>query len=232
MATPKGLIFDKDGTLFDFEATWTAATLRLVDTLADGDQGLRAAIAGAIRFNLDSGRLMAGSVLVAGTAGETARAILGVLPRHWDLPRLLATMQRVSESAEQVEAVPLRPYFEALSEAGYCLGVVTNDAEAPARRHLDRAGVAQHVAFVAGSDSGHGAKPEPGQLLAFCAATGLPPSDVVMIGDSRYDLLAGRAAGMRTVGVLTGLAPVAELEPFADAVFEDIGHIPGWLGRH
>lgn len=229
MAHPKGLIFDKDGTLFDFEATWTAATLRLVDTLADGDTGLRAAIAGAIRFDLDGGRLMPGSVLVAGTAHETAQAMLGVLPTHWTLARLLVTMERVAESAEQVEAVPLLPYFEALSRAGYRLGVVTNDAEAPARRHLQSAGIAEHVAFVAGSDSGHGAKPEPGQLLAFCAATGLPPADVVMIGDSRYDLLAGRAAGMRTVGVLTGLAPVAELEPFADEVLEDIGHIPGWL---
>lgn len=229
MPAPRGLIFDKDGTLFDFEATWTAATLRLVDDLSEGDGVLRRAVAGAIRFDLEAERLLPGSVLVAGTARETAGALLAVLPGFWDLPRLLARMQRVAESARQVETVPLVPYFEALAAAGYRIGVVTNDSERPARHHLEQAGVTRFVEFVAGSDSGHGAKPGPGQLLAFCAATGLGPQDVVMIGDSRYDLIAGRAAGMRTIGVLTGLAPEEELAPLSDRVLPDIGGVPAWL---
>jgi phosphoglycolate phosphatase len=49
------------------------------------------------------------------------------------------------------------------------------------------------------------------------------------VGDSRHDLVAGRAAGMRCVGVLTGLADRADLSPLADAVLPDIGHLPGWL---
>jgi phosphoglycolate phosphatase len=51
-----------------------------------------------------------------------------------------------------------------------------------------------------------------------------------MVGDSTHDLVAGRAAGMQTLGVLTGVADSEELAPFADAVLPDIGHIPGWLG--
>ena len=43
------------------------------------------------------------------------------------------------------------------------------------------------------------------------------------------DLVAGRAAGMVTVAVLTGLAPVDDLAPLADAVLPDIGALPGWL---
>ena len=50
-----------------------------------------------------------------------------------------------------------------------------------------------------------------------------------MIGDSTHDLLAGRAAGMITIGVLTGPAPHEELAPFADVVLADIGKIPDWL---
>lgn len=229
MTRPRGLIFDKDGTLFDFEATWTAATRLLIDTLADGDDALARAVAGAIRFDLDADRLLPGSVLVAGTARETAGALMRVLPVKWDMARLIGCMTRVAETARQVEAVPLVPFFDGLAERGLRVGVVTNDGEAPARRHLAQAGLADRVAFVAGSDSGHGAKPEPGQLLAFCAATGLSPGDVVMIGDSRYDLIAGRAAGMRTLGVLTGLAAEDELLPLADAVLGHIGQVPGWL---
>ena len=44
-------------------------------------------------------------------------------------------------------------------------------------------------------------------------------------------LQAARAAGMRTVGVLTGMAGPEDLMPYADVVLPDIGHIPGWLGH-
>jgi phosphoglycolate phosphatase len=125
--------------------------------------------------------------------------------------------------------VPLVPFFEDLRARGLALGVATNDGEGPARLHLDRAGVLGHVDFLAGYDSGHGAKPAPGQLHAFCAATGLPPQAVLMVGDSLHDLTAGRAAGMRTVGVLTGLASATDLAGEATVVLDHIGHLPGWL---
>ena len=85
--------------------------------------------------------------------------------------------------------------------------------------------------FVAGYDSGYGGKPEPGQLLGFCANTGLAPADCIMVGDSTHDLDAGRAAGMRTIGVLTGPAPASELRPLADLVLASIADIPAWIAR-
>ena len=53
---------------------------------------------------------------------------------------------------------------------------------------------------------------------------------MVMVGDSLHDLVAGRAAGMQTVGVLTGPACRDELAPCADVVLPDIGHLTTWLG--
>ena len=52
---------------------------------------------------------------------------------------------------------------------------------------------------------------------------------VAMVGDSTHDLHAGRAAGMTTIGVLTGPATEETLAPFADAVLPDISHLPAWL---
>ena len=51
-----------------------------------------------------------------------------------------------------------------------------------------------------------------------------------MIGDSTHDLDSGRAAGMVTVAVLTGVASRADLEPHADVVLADIAALPDWLG--
>ncbi|MEM7090648.1 MAG: HAD-IA family hydrolase, partial [Pseudomonadota bacterium] len=94
------------------------------------------------------------------------------------------------------------------------------------------AGIREHFDFIAGYDSGHGFKPGPGQLLAFAAHVGVDPSRVAMVGDSLHDLQAGRAAGMVTIGVLTGLAGADVLAPMADVVLPDIGHIPGWLSEN
>jgi phosphoglycolate phosphatase len=52
-----------------------------------------------------------------------------------------------------------------------------------------------------------------------------------MVGDSLHDLQAGASAGMRRIGVLTGLAPREELHPHADVVLPNIGHIPDWLDQ-
>jgi phosphoglycolate phosphatase len=52
-----------------------------------------------------------------------------------------------------------------------------------------------------------------------------------MVGDSLHDLVAGAAAGMQRIGVLTGMARYEDLAPHADVVLPDIGHIPAWLNR-
>ncbi len=53
--------------------------------------------------------------------------------------------------------------------------------------------------------------PAPGSLWLLRNSPALQPARVVMVGDSRHDLVAGRAAGMRTVGVLTGPARAEDL---------------------
>ena len=130
----------------------------------------------------------------------------------------------------QVPAAALAPFLGGLRRSGLALGVATNDAEAPARAHLSDAGVADYFDFIAGYDSGHGAKPGAGPLLAFARAVGHPPGACAMVGDSLHDLHAARAAGMRAVGVLTGIASRAELAPMADVVLPSIADLPDWLG--
>ncbi|KQI72408.1 phosphatase [Loktanella sp. 5RATIMAR09] len=227
-AVIKGIIFDKDGTLFDFNATWGAWTRGMLESEAGHDPALFARLADVLGYDVPAATFRPQSIVIASTAGEVAETIRSVLP-DLDADALLSRMNAAAAAVTQVEAVPLQGYFAGLRAAGLRLGIATNDAEAPARAHLARAGVTQHFDFIAGYDSGHGGKPAPGQLLAFCAETGLGAEQCVMVGDSTHDLHAGRAAGMRTVGVLTGPAPREELSPLADVVLSSIGDIPAWL---
>ncbi|MFN3642689.1 MAG: HAD family hydrolase [Gemmobacter sp.] len=223
-----GIVFDKDGTLFDFRRTWAGWAARLLAELGDGEAARIRAMAAAIGFDLAAQEFAPDSPVIAGTAGEIA-AILSLHRPDIALPALLDRMNALAAAADLVEAVPLRPFLMRLRGRGLRLGVATNDAEAPAHAHLAAAGVTDLFDFVAGYDSGHGSKPGPGPLLAFAAATGLDPARVAMVGDSLHDLHAGQAAGMIPVAVLTGVAGHAELAPHAAVVLPDIGGLEAWI---
>lgn len=222
-----GILFDKDGTLFDFRRSWGAWAAMLLRDLAP-DEPAAQGLGAAIGFDLAAGAFSPESPVIAGTAGDIADEMMPHLPQ-WDRGALIARMNALAAAAPMAEVVPLAPFLTGLRDRGLKIGVATNDSEAPARAHLAKAGVAPLFHFIAGYDSGHGPKPEPGMLLAFARTQGLRPERVAMVGDSRHDLIAGRAAGMRTVAVLTGMAPANDLAPLADVVLPDIGALPGWI---
>jgi phosphoglycolate phosphatase len=223
-----GIIFDKDGTLFDFEATWSVWAFDLLTDLAAGDAALLLSLAEVFRFDPEARKFAPDSPAISETTQILAERLLPLLP-DWRRDGLVAHMKQMAAGAAVVEPIPLAPLIAELKGRGLRLGVATNDNEAPARQHLSGAGVEHQFDFIAGYDSGHGGKPAPGQMLAFLSATGLAPHEVVMVGDSLHDLHAGRAAGLHTVGVLTGPARAEDLAPHADAVLPDIGHLPLWL---
>lgn len=222
--TLEGLIFDKDGTLFDFATSWEAWAKQLISELAEGDAERAQALAQAVGFDNENNHFFPGAIAITHTVDEIAAAVTP-LQKRYDQAGLVARMNAAAEDAPLAEAVPLLPLFQGLRAGGFRLGVATNDAEAPARAHLSRAGVLEQFDFIAGFDSGHGGKPAPGQLLAFAKATGISPERIAMVGDSTHDLEAGRRAGMRTIGVLTGLAGADDLADLADIILPNIGHI-------
>jgi len=224
-----GIIFDKDGTLFDFGETWNSWALSLIAELSDGDPALARRIAEQADFDLALGSFRPTSPIIAGTNREAAECIARALP-DYGVDALEALMTARAAEAPLAPPTDLVPLFDDLCARGLRLGVMTNDSEFAARAHLDAAGVLDHLHWIAGFDSGHGAKPAPTPLLAFAAAQNVDPARTAMVGDSTHDLVAGRAAGMVTVAVLTGMAGEEELAPYADTILPHVGHLPDWLG--
>ncbi|NOE18366.1 HAD-IA family hydrolase [Ruegeria atlantica] len=224
------IIFDKDGTLFDFANTWGGFGRSMLLRLSNGDEDRATKLGRVIGYDFEQGKYTEDSIVIAATVEEIAEVLIA----HVDgvtLQEIIDLMNSEAASAPQVPAVPLVPFLEGLQNSGIKLGVATNDSEHPALQHLESVGIRGHFDFVAGYDSGHGFKPGPGQLLAFAAHIGVEPSRIAMVGDSLHDLQAGRAAGMTTIGVLTGLAEADALAPMADVILPDIGHITEWLAK-
>jgi phosphoglycolate phosphatase len=218
------ILFDKDGTLFDFSASWSGWAYGVIEGLSDGDTASMARLAEALQFDLALRQFHPSSPVIAGTLEESADLMLPHLP-HMTAEALVAYLLQSSADAEMIAPLPLSPLLEGLAERGYLLGVATNDGVASAHEHLRRAGILGHFAHVLGYDSGYTPKPAPDMLLGFAALAGLAPDRVVMVGDSTHDLIAGRAAGMATIGVLTGMAGADDLKPHADLILPDIGHL-------
>lgn len=224
----KGVLFDKDGTLFDFHATWGVWARTLLLDNSGGDAVLAARMGEAIGYDYHNGEFAPDSMVIFDTPPDIAAALLPFFDDE-TVPSLTKRLNDAAALVPMVEAVPLIPFLLGLEARGLKLGVATNDGEAPARAHLGASGIAGMFDFIVGSDSGFGGKPAPGMQLAFAEHVGLDCGVIAMVGDSVHDLVAGRAAGMVTVAVLTGVAGQDELAPYADVVLPDIGHLAGWL---
>ncbi|MDA9566351.1 HAD family hydrolase [Planktomarina temperata] len=224
----RGVIFDKDGTLFDFQSTWGIWTAQVLARIAGSDEALLQQLAEALGYDTQTRRVQPGSVIVAATPMDIAAVVNDCIPAL-SQAQICEWLNEEAKTAPQVLVTDLHRLTAELRRINLGLCVMTNDAEAPARTHLASVQASGLFDFVIGSDSGFGAKPQAAPLLALADKMEIPAAACVMVGDSTHDLRAGRAAGMRAVAVLTGLAEADELAPLADAVLPDVSHLPAWI---
>lgn len=234
--TIRGLLFDKDGTLLDYHATWGPANRIAALALADGDEALAERLLIAAGYRPESGTYAPDSVLAAGTNAEIAALWQPYLPAQ-AADELTARVEAIllRESRAHCAAVPdLAPTLSALKARGYALGVATSDSYNSIAATLGPFEVLEHFDFVAGYDSGHGAKPDAGMVDAFGKATGLDAREVAVIGDTLHDMeMARRAGAGLRIAVLTGTGGRASLTEAADHVIDSIAALPvllaaGW----
>lgn len=82
--------------------------------------------------------------------------------------------------------------------------IVTNKSQVLADLVVEGLGLKKHFEGVFGAEAFTTRKPDAGPVLEVCKKWNVNPSDAVMIGDSQFDIVAGRTAGTMTVGVLYG----------------------------
>ncbi|MEL6477988.1 MAG: HAD family hydrolase [Pseudomonadota bacterium] len=229
----RAVLFDKDGTLFDFQATWADVAVAVISTLSE-DPGQRAELARVAGFDMGSRRFQPGAPLVAASTEEIAELWAACLP-NWTARQITDLADRTAIEAAGMGA--LRPaardlpgLLDRLRAYGLKLGVATHDTEASARHQLEVVGVLEAFDFLAGYDTGFGLKPSPGMLHGFAESLAILPEEVAMVGDSVGDLaMVPNGGGGMAIGVLTGPAERVDLEPHADAVLDSIEDLERFL---
>lgn len=88
--------------------------------------------------------------------------------------------------------------------AGYKKAVISNKKEGLSRRLLEELGLSHYFDIILGSDSVDERKPSPKPLLHIMGLLKVGPEEAVIVGDSQFDIQAGKAAGVRTIAVTYG----------------------------
>ena len=174
----RGILFDKDGTLLDYAATWMTANRVAALAAAGGDRALSARLLIAGGYDPERDRVGANTALAAGNAAEIAAVWLPQLP-GWSVGDLAGLLDRIFAAESEAQAAPvteLAPFFTRLKARGLKLGVATNDSRRGVEATLGRFGVLELLDFAAGYDSGHGLKPAPVMAHGFLGRTRLAPA--------------------------------------------------------
>ncbi|MBA4222685.1 MAG: haloacid dehalogenase [Methylobacterium sp.] len=219
-----GILFDKDGTLIDYQASWAPTNLGAGRLAARGDAELTARLLTVAGVDPTTGYALSDGLLASGNTEDVAQAWVEA-GAQFGMAELTDRLDTLFRSAV-VAAVPvcdLAALFAGLSDRGLALGIASSDSEAAVAATADRFGLEPHLAFLCGYDSGHGAKPGRGMVDGFCAATGLPANAVAVVGDSSHDMhmAAAAGAGLR-VAVLTGAGSAATLRPLSHLLLPSI----------
>lgn len=104
-----------------------------------------------------------------------------------------------------VFTVPYPEVAAVLAELGsFKKAVISNKRENLSRRLLEDLGLARHFDIIMGSDSVDEKKPSPKPILHVLETLSVGPDEAVIVGDSPYDIEAGKAAGIITIGATYG----------------------------
>ncbi len=215
----KLLIFDLDGTLADTSRDITEAINYAVEPFKAGP------------YSIKETKAMVGS------------GITNLL--HSLLPEDPASETSDTDSFEEVSRRFLDHYSkhlldyttaypnvkETLSQVGsYKKAVLSNKRKSFSKDVIKGIGLLDYFDLVNGSDSVSEKKPSPVPVLETMKSFDAAKDETVIIGDSNFDVKAGKSAGIKTIAVTYGFRPVEMLKD-ADFIINDMGDLPGILDK-
>lgn len=229
---PQAIIFDKDGTLIDFDAMWGGWTIYLAEQLHLAS-GLDVRQKLCLMFGVDE---LTNKVLAGGKLASMPMSLL------YDL--IVEVMQsfglntnEATKVVEQAWCIPdpvilakpftdLRALFSQLTEKGIKIAIATADDRAATQAMVDAFDIGEYISCMACADDGIPSKPAPDMTLSLCAQMNIKPADVMVVGDTASDMKMAREAGAGlAVGMLSGVSSAKDLAGFADVLLDSIDEL-------
>ncbi len=227
---PEAILFDMDGVLVDVRRSYDEAVYRTVRSFLAKGTGVSRERVLAVKNRVDANDDIDASCI--------ALRALGVRPPRSEVERRFTALYhggngRTALRAKERWLLPARSLKWLAARAR--LGIVTGRPRRDAELALDGAGVGNWFDAVVTADDVRQRKPDPAPIRA--ALRKLRVRSAWLAGDSAADLLAGRRAGITTIGICPADSPygavdgrIAALRRYAPlAVLSSVGEIPAAL---
>jgi phosphoglycolate phosphatase len=217
----RGLTFAVRGVVFDLDGT-------LIDSRRD-------IVAAANHALLGGGLPELPALEIESYVGDGARLLLARAARLDETdPRLDPLLAAFLDyyCAHPLDHTTLMPGVRSVLRQleGLSLAVCTNKPRLTSVRVLDGLELSSCFSLVVAGDDLPERKPSPVPILHIARELGIAAEELVVVGDGAQDVLAGRRAGARTIGVEGGIQPADRLlaaEP--DTLLRALDELPGVL---
>lgn len=211
----RGVIFDVDGTLVDSNR---AHAQSWVDTLREAGYD--------VPFDVIWPMIgMGGDKLLPSATGIESDSGLGrqLTKRRWEI------FQRDYVSC--LEPTPgARELVQRMKNDGLEIIVATSASGTEVSVLLEAANVADLMQVKTSSSDAAGSKPDPDIVQAAVKKSGLEPGELIMVGDTPYDVQAATGANVKLVGLLCGGWTKEELSG-ATAIYDDPQDLLKWYDQ-
>ena len=229
----RGVLFDKDGTLIDFNSIWIPITYDFIDEalklcgVIDGHSAIRNELLEALGISRES--IDPDGIAARGTMDDVNKVFADVLIKNGvkyypskDVYKKTVDLmkQLMIKHSKNIKAVGnLHKLLENLRKKGVYTGIATADIIDSAKYCMQSLGILNYFDFIGGEDGIIKSKPHPDLMYAFCEKCGLEPGEVAVIGDTASDMMFAKNSGAGlAVGVLCGVGSRKNLEKLADII--------------
>lgn len=230
----KAVIFDKDGTVLDFDAFWLPVAVKATEIIMSKLGVIDVPSAKLLEsMGVTDGVASIKGSLCFGTYRDMAEDMNTVFKRYgynFDVEKL--TGLTVDAYHGSVDAGEIKPTCENICEVmqtlknrGIMIVLVTSDGPAVTGECLKGLGIDKYFDLVFTDDGTHPNKPDPFMINKLCADYGFSKSEVVMVGDTLADMNFAINGGVRSVGLAKTEGNKDILSEKTETVIPDISHL-------
>ena len=228
------IIFDKDGTLLDFDAFWVTVSIKAIEVVLAQFRRQDVPVSEVLEaFGVHDGETDMNSTLCKGTYEQLGGLMYDILHRYGCEESCETVTKALIEAYNQnADAGDVKPTCPDLAEVltklkarNIKLAVVTTDNMHITRTCLEKLGIIDLFDKIYTDDGEVPTKPDPYCVYHFSEFAGVDQANVIMVGDTMTDMRFAKNAGIAAIGIAKQEANTQILAPHAAAVIPDPSRI-------